>query len=468
MRRILAITGLVVSIMYVGYMTAWGSSAGISGHTNGCGGDECHSHGGPKPTLIIDGPDILTAGESGTYTVSIIHELPFAGGGLNFSVSAGELGAGDNTRLENGEITHSTNAATRFSFTITAPQDGTSEIALSGVALAADLDGTAAGDTFTIDSKTIMVIGDTTTSSPPTTITTQTPTTTTEPPTTTTTINIEPPTTLIGDPPITSPPTTIPPRVGFSDVPRDLWFYPYVIELVSEGVIDGYPDGTFKPNSSITRAEFAKVTCLAMGWMLESPAKPSFKDVDKGNWAYRFIETVRVHGAISGYPDGTFKPGTDISRAEIVTILAKTLHLPAGASRLTDIGSCWAKDYVNACAEMGIINGYGDSTFRPNNTATRAESAKMVAEIAFTFEIVSAQVQDDRVRIELLVNGEPHIFSLFLHNADGTTRTTPELIERFKSFSVERLRAWGIKPNATIDDIKFVGIDKLERLKLEG
>lgn len=168
-------------------------------------------------------------------------------------------------------------------------------------------------------------------------------------------------------------------EVTFFDVPSNAWYKDYVSKLISHNVLGGYPNGTFRPNKAVSRVEFAKMICLAMGWDLINPAKPSFGDVSTQSWEYRYVETAKAHGAITGYANGTFAPGRSITRAEIASILAKALNLPAGSSTLIDINSSWSKGYINSCVKAGIISGYPNRTFKPNGAATRAEAAKMVA-----------------------------------------------------------------------------------------
>lgn len=168
-------------------------------------------------------------------------------------------------------------------------------------------------------------------------------------------------------------------EVVFSDVPSNAWYKDAVSRLASQEILGGYSDGTFKPDKNITRAEFAKMICLAMGWTLDNPTQSSFGDVARGDWEYRYVETARAYGVISGYQDGTFKPNKNITRAEIAKIIAEALNLPAGSSTLSDIGSSWARSYINSCVKAGIIKGYADNTFGPSNTATRAEAASMIA-----------------------------------------------------------------------------------------
>jgi len=170
-------------------------------------------------------------------------------------------------------------------------------------------------------------------------------------------------------------------KKGFSDVMLDDWFYSYVRAMVDTDVVGGYDDGTFKPNREITRAEFAKMVCLAKGWNLESSSTPpSFNDVAQDHWAFRFIETARARGAISGYPDGSFGSEKKITRAELSKIicLANSYSLSQGPCGFSDCGEHWALRYIVTAKVKVIISGYKDGTFRPNTSATRAEVCKML------------------------------------------------------------------------------------------
>ena len=96
---------------------------------------------------------------------------------------------------------------------------------------------------------------------------------------------------------------------GFANVPAGSWSSDYIDYLVAQGAISGYSDGTFRPYDNVTRAQFAKVLVAAMGWAIDAPQTQSFSDVSAGYWAYGYIETAVSHGVVSGYSDGTFKPG---------------------------------------------------------------------------------------------------------------------------------------------------------------
>ncbi|HEY3373696.1 MAG TPA: S-layer homology domain-containing protein [Candidatus Aquicultor sp.] len=111
----------------------------------------------------------------------------------------------------------------------------------------------------------------------------------------------------------------------FVDVLNNAWYTTYITELVSINVISGYNDGTFKPDEDITRAEFAKMICLATGWDAKA-TRMSFRDVTQGHRACTYIESAKAHGVITGYPDRTFKPNNSATRAEVSKIIALAIN----------------------------------------------------------------------------------------------------------------------------------------------
>ena len=146
--------------------------------------------------------------------------------------------------------------------------------------------------------------------------------------------------------------------------------------------IAGYEDGTVRPDGNITRAEVATIFFRLMTdeyretcWSTSS----GFTDVAVGNWYNNAISTTANAGWVSGYPDGTFRPDAYITRAEFATIAARFLSdVYGGTSMFTDISGHWAEDYINRAAAAGWINGYADGTFRPNAYITRAEAVTLI------------------------------------------------------------------------------------------
>jgi hypothetical protein len=110
---------------------------------------------------------------------------------------------------------------------------------------------------------------------------------------------------------------------NFSDVPDDEWYVQAVNYLAGTGILRGYPDGDFKPDQNITRAEFAAVVSRfdSLSFIVDNP----FPDITSGHWAYSNIVLAYAKGWINGYPDGTFKPDRKINRAEVVTVTNRML-----------------------------------------------------------------------------------------------------------------------------------------------
>jgi hypothetical protein len=168
----------------------------------------------------------------------------------------------------------------------------------------------------------------------------------------------------------------------FSDVPRDFWAYPYIEYLATHGIISGYADNTFRPNNNITRGQVAKMITLAKGWTPLNPPTPTFIDVPPAHPFYSFIETVAAHGVVSGYADGTFRPGNNITRGQISKMITLgegwTLVAPPQPT-FSDVPPAHPfYQYIETVAAHGVVSGYADGTFRPNANATRAQLSKML------------------------------------------------------------------------------------------
>ena len=141
------------------------------------------------------------------------------------------------------------------------------------------------------------------------------------------------------------------------------------------------------PNADITRAEVAAILYR----LLTPEAKAAygtsinrFKDVPAGAWYGTAVSTLCNMGVITGYQDGTFGPQRNITRAELATILARFCDSSGNNTvldRFTDISHSWARKYINLAAEAGLVYGYTDGTFRPDQNITRAETIVMVNRI---------------------------------------------------------------------------------------
>jgi hypothetical protein len=176
---------------------------------------------------------------------------------------------------------------------------------------------------------------------------------------------------------------TITRRHPWSDLQEGHWADDPVQYLADQGVISGYADGSFRPNENVTRAQFAKMLVLGMGWQVQTPSSPTFSDVASDYWAYGYIETAAAHGVITGYGDGTFRPANTVTRAQVAKMIftarAWTMDSP-DYTNFTDVRpGDWSYDYVEAISSAQAMNGYEDHSFRPNAPATRAQIAKILA-----------------------------------------------------------------------------------------
>lgn len=171
--------------------------------------------------------------------------------------------------------------------------------------------------------------------------------------------------------------------MNFPDLPDTYWAYPYISNLFCQGVMSGYNDGLFHPQDTMNRAQFAKLVTLSMGWSLITPAQQTFSDVSPSHWAYAFIETVAAHGAITGFADGTFHPGYTVTRAQVAIIIVRARNwprtTPTNGPTFTDVpASYWAYTPIETAVHLGVINGYGNGLFGPDDTSTRDQLAKII------------------------------------------------------------------------------------------
>nr|WP_286672457.1 Ig-like domain-containing protein [Cohnella hashimotonis] len=140
----------------------------------------------------------------------------------------------------------------------------------------------------------------------------------------------------------------------------------------------GYADGTFGPGKSITRAEAATIIARTFK-QTATGAAATYIDVATDHWAAGAIGQVSQSGIMKGYADGSFKPNQTITRAEMATMLARLITGVAGnAASFSDIAGHWAQAAIESTAKAGIVTGYEDGTFRPSQTLTRAEAVTII------------------------------------------------------------------------------------------
>ncbi|WP_301108433.1 S-layer homology domain-containing protein [Sporosarcina sp.] len=169
-------------------------------------------------------------------------------------------------------------------------------------------------------------------------------------------------------------------KQGFSDVPPSKHFADAVNDLAARNIIGGYPDGTFKPGNSITRGQAAAIIAKMRGLDTSTVKGQKFKDVPASHGFYKAIVKMAEEGIIGGYPDGSFKPNEPIKRKNMAAILVKAFDLPRDTNVKNPFkGEVGITNDVLVIYKLGITSGTSPTTFSPNASITRGQAAKMLA-----------------------------------------------------------------------------------------
>ena len=165
-------------------------------------------------------------------------------------------------------------------------------------------------------------------------------------------------------------------------IPTDIddhWAKKYIKELIEQGIISCYPDNTFRPDNNITRAEF--VTIVVKAFDFKSNELHIFEDTIN-HWAMDYISAGIENKIILGYGNDMFGPDDLITREQMTIIICKAMRLSIEFSEISfkdnSQVSDWAVNYVASAVREKIINGYPDNTFKPKNYLSRAEAATVI------------------------------------------------------------------------------------------
>lgn len=179
-------------------------------------------------------------------------------------------------------------------------------------------------------------------------------------------------------------------KPSFTDVDPGHWAWPLLADLAQRDLVQGFPDGSFRPGAPATRAEFA----AQLAQLFDLPPTPNqltksavYPDVATDHWAYDSVQKSVQMGFLTGYPEGVFLPNQTVTRIHIIVALANGLMLKtsAGAPSVLALYSDrsevppWATRQLVAATEAGLVVNYPDlAELGPNKTATRAEVAAML------------------------------------------------------------------------------------------
>ncbi len=168
----------------------------------------------------------------------------------------------------------------------------------------------------------------------------------------------------------------------FWDVSKDHWAFVYIADLADRGVINGYEDGSFKPNRTVTRAEWAKIMVDAAGVQIADDAL-YFTDMSN-HWANKYVNAAKNY--LTGYADGSYRPDQAATREDVTVAMVRLKGYDLSEvdysylSKFNDVDSVsnYAKGYVAVAVQNNLISGFEDNTFRGQDTLTRAEAATLL------------------------------------------------------------------------------------------
>jgi len=180
---------------------------------------------------------------------------------------------------------------------------------------------------------------------------------------------------------------------NFSDVSSDYWAKDFIAALAAKGVIKGFPNGRFKPDSPVTRAEFGAMILKANSFKRPKAGNPvAFVDVPKSHWAFSAIQEAYKTGFLKGYPGNVFRPNQNIPRAQVLVSLANGLGYSGGSptalqASYRDAASIpeFARNSVAAATVKRLVVNYPDiNLINANRVATRAEVAASIYQALFS------------------------------------------------------------------------------------
>lgn len=177
-------------------------------------------------------------------------------------------------------------------------------------------------------------------------------------------------------------------KPAFPDVPKNAFFHDAVVDLTNKGTVSGYPDGTFKPAKQVTRAEAAamlvKDLSLDTGQSENNPTH--FKDISQSDWFYDAVTALSQKGIIGGYEDGSFKPNQTVTRAELTKLLVAAYNLSSNQDHkevpFKDVPTnSWYLEPLQTLNDHALVSGKTSTQFGPNDPVNRGEIAVFIARI---------------------------------------------------------------------------------------
>ncbi|KAA0955550.1 S-layer homology domain-containing protein [Sporosarcina sp. ANT_H38] len=270
------------------------------------------------------------------------------------------------------------------------------------------------------------------------------------------------------------PVTTDAAGTSFTDVKPTLNHYDPIMNLAGRGIVKDYSNSTYRPNTQLTRGQASKILALALKLDTINVRNPGFKDIDKSNSSYKYIAALENAGLISGFEDNTFKPNTSMTRAHMAKAIDLGFKLEGKSTRnpFRDVSnSAWYVNHVKALVSNKVTKGKSSTTFDPNSSITRTQMASFVVRTE-NIKVASNPFEKARAEIRKVVTqngvievgGKEVAESKFDSRTNTLTMTAYNLDEGIKGMTginvfSSKLRALGVK-KISIGNAKAVDLSR--------
>lgn len=279
----------------------------------------------------------------------------------------------------------------------------------------------------------------------------------------------------------------------FKDVSPSSWYSGYVENLAKKNIINGYPDGTFRPNNTVERRHVCAMVVRAADLDYKGKAA-DFPDVARDSEMSPYIAALQGKGIIKGYSNGNFGPRDAVTRGQAAVIITKAFNLKSAGnvSGWKDTAGHYAEVQIKILASNGIIKGYENGTFKPNAPVTRAQLSKMLTLAQAVVAVQKAEASydmDDIAEAQNLVidvpdQAERDVLNARIHRVlsgdlpniygkDFTSHTptpdlwatidrdgvTPEMIAADKNNGTMAYSMWGAPDNVGSGQYDFLTVD---------
>ncbi|NEU30367.1 hypothetical protein GN156_06180 [bacterium LRH843] len=249
----------------------------------------------------------------------------------------------------------------------------------------------------------------------------------------------------------------------FTDVDTNAWYYHNVDYLVNKGVLGGYSDNTLRPMATLTRAEAAAMIVNSLN--IDVPKNPTlnFKDTKNGVWYTAPVAALVERDILKGFTDGSFKPNATVTRAEFAKMIVKAYELDKkdyeGEAFPDLVPNAWYEEDINTLAAYGIVGGKPNGNFDPNATVLRSESAAFIHRVEVPTERIGYEVElsVDAVKATTNEAGVTTVAASVL-GAEKNAEATVELFAKGDTKKAIATATAGVKENAIAANFKELAV----------